>query len=138
MQLSERVALLERRIRDQNDAIEAIATHMVSIMEENDELWKYIMRVRTKGREVPLCRPENNQKFRSRTPPPLQEPRAAPKEQAYCNRRVCDYETESLDTIFGLFEKFKGRNAIDKFSNKVLVTELASKYIERYINNRQI
>ncbi|KAH7646963.1 hypothetical protein FG379_002654 [Cryptosporidium bovis] len=129
MQLSERVALLERKIRDQNDAIEAIAAYMVSIMEENDELWKYIMRLRTKGREAPLCRPENNQKFRSRTPPPLQEPRAAPKEQAYCNRRACDYKNESLDTILRIFGKFKCRNTIDKFSNKILVTELASKYI---------
>ncbi|KAH8740329.1 hypothetical protein FG386_002841 [Cryptosporidium ryanae] len=139
MKLSEKVEKLEKRIQDQNDAIETIATYMVRIMEENDELWKYIMRLKIKGKETPFYKLENNnQKFRSRTPPPLQEPKTTPKEQVYCNRRISDYKNDNLNTIIKLFKEWRDGDAADKFSNKVFMNELEYKYIERCIHNKQI
>ena len=119
MNLSERVDRLEQKVRDQNDVIETVVTYAIGILEENDQLWKYIMRRRIEGIEFPFHELDRNkQKFRSKTPPPLQEPKVTPKEQTHCYRGISHYSKRDLERILKRFRGWIDRDEVCGFLNE--------------------
>ncbi|KAJ1611279.1 hypothetical protein OIY81_1603 [Cryptosporidium canis] len=92
MILYDRLNNLERRVNEQNEAIKKIALYALEILDENDILWKHIMRdISTRANE------SSNRKiidpaprFRSKTPPPLEEPKSPKREQTMKVRKVLE------------------------------------------------
>lgn len=86
-----RINRLEKVVKEQSDAIKDIASYVLDILHENDQLWKYIVEnqklniesnnlyskdshLSSKGRVRCSEQSQGKVKFRSSTPPPLIEP----------------------------------------------------------------
>ncbi|EAK88385.1 hypothetical protein [Cryptosporidium parvum Iowa II] len=89
MLLVDRISNLEEKVNEQNEAIKKIALYTLEILDENDRLWKHIMKDITMkhNRSSPQNINEHIFRFRSKTPPPLKEPNLPEKEQSFKVRR---------------------------------------------------
>lgn len=92
MMLSDRLSSLERKVDEQNEAIKKIALYALEILDENDRLWKHIMKDISERKKEPYCQKiaESALRFRSKTPPPLNEPRSPQKERTLKVRKVIE------------------------------------------------
>ncbi|KAH8584711.1 uncharacterized protein ELE39_000662 [Cryptosporidium sp. chipmunk genotype I] len=84
MMLDDRISNLERKVNEQNEAIKKIALYALEILDENDRLWKHIMKDITMRHHGSFLQKLNEPtlRFRSKTPPPLNEPNLPEKEQS--------------------------------------------------------
>lgn len=92
MMLNDRLSRLERKVDEQNEAIKKVALYAIEILEENDRLWKHIMndiaekKKESYGQKIA----EPTLRFRSKTPPPLSEPKSPQREQTLKVRKVIE------------------------------------------------
>ncbi|KAK9174413.1 hypothetical protein CmeUKMEL1_00815 [Cryptosporidium meleagridis] len=89
MLLDDRISNLEDKVNEQNEAIKKIALYALEILDENDRLWKHIMKDITMRHNRTSSQSTNEPifRFRSKTPPPLKEPNLPEKEQSLKVRR---------------------------------------------------
>lgn len=84
MILDDRISNLERKVNEQSEAIKKMALYSLEILDENDRLWKHIMKDFSMKKCGSFCQKTSQPKirFRSKTPPPLNEPNFIEKERS--------------------------------------------------------
>ncbi|KAF7456128.1 hypothetical protein HWI79_3288 [Cryptosporidium felis] len=116
MFFEERINHLEKKVDEQNEAIREIAFYMFEILDENDKLWKHVMKNMSEEINRNSCTSNSTSRcgFRSKTPPPLSEPKVSAGNQ-----------TANSDGI----NRFDGKFAILKLKKEI---ERKKREIGRY------
>ncbi|OII74662.1 uncharacterized protein cubi_00215 [Cryptosporidium ubiquitum] len=102
MILDDRLSNLERKVNEQNEAIKKIALYSLEILDENDRLWKQIMKDIFIKKYGSLHRKtsEPTLRFRSKTPPPLNEPNFIKEEQSLrVRKRIEEFNKDMVSSI---------------------------------------